>query len=137
MCIRDSTYNTSEYKRDPSYQGQSFRTFSPRHLLRLWTTYRLPGALNAWDVGGGINVQSGTYSEGGKPLVRATQGGYATASLRVGYRISPQWSAALNVSNLFDRSYYTRLGSGGFGPANFGNVYGEPRNVQVSLRGRF
>jgi len=131
------TYNTSEYKRDPSYQGQSFRTFSPRHLLRLWTTYRLPGALNAWDVGGGINVQSGTYSEGGKPLVRATQGGYATASLRVGYRISPQWSAALNVSNLFDRSYYTRLGSGGFGPANFGNVYGEPRNVQVSLRGRF
>jgi outer membrane receptor for ferric coprogen and ferric-rhodotorulic acid len=88
-------------------------------------------------VGGGINVQSSTYSEGGKPLVRATQGGYATASLRVGYRISPQWSAALNISNLFDRSYYTRLGSGGFGPANFGNVYGEPRNVQVSLRGKF
>ena len=79
----------------------------------------------------------GTSSEGGKPLVRATQGGYATASLREGYRISPQWSAALNVTNLFDRSYYTRLGSGGFGPANFGNVYGEPRNVQVSLRGRF
>lgn len=131
------TYNTSEYKRDPTYQGQSFRTFSPRHLLRLWTTYRLPGALNAWDVGGGINLQSSTYSEGGRPLVRATQGGYATASLRVGWRISPQWNAALNISNLFDRRYYTRLGSGGFGPANFGNVYGEPRNVQLSLRMKF
>lgn len=69
--------------------------------------------------------------------MRATQAGYAVASLRVGYRISPHWNVALNVNNLFDRTYYTRLGSGGFGPANFGNVYGEPRNVQVTLRAKF
>ena len=131
------THNTSEYKRDPGNQGQPFRTIAPRHLLRLWTSYRLPGSLNAWDMGAGVNAQSSIYSEGGNPAVRATQGGYAVASLRVGYRIDSHWSLALNVGNLFDRTYYKRLGSGGFGPANFGNVYGEPRNVQVTLRGRF
>lgn len=131
------TWNTSKYKEDPKNQGQPFRTIAPKHLLRLWTNYRLPGSLSAWDVGAGINAQSGIYSEGGSPAVRATQGGYAVASLRVGYRIDSHWSAALNVGNLFDRTYYTRLGSGNFGPANFGNVYGEPRNVQVTLRGKF
>lgn len=131
------TWNTSKYKEDPKNQGQPFRTIAPKHLLRLWTNYRLPGSLSAWDVGAGINAQSSIYSEGGSPAVRATQGGYAVASLRVGYRIDSHWSAALNVGNLFDRTYYTRLGSGNFGPANFGNVYGEPRNVQVTLRGKF
>lgn len=131
------TYNTSEYKQDPTNQGQPFRSIAPRHLLRLWSNVRLPGALNAWDVGAGLNAQSSIYSEGGSPAIRATQGGYAVASMRVGYRINPHWNLALNVSNLFDRRYYTRLGSGGFGPANFGNVYGEPRNVQVTLRAKF
>ncbi|MNV71087.1 Fe(3+)-pyochelin receptor precursor [compost metagenome] len=57
--------------------------------------------------------------------------------MRIGYRINQHWSAALNVSNLFDKTYYTRLGSGGFGPTNFGNVYGEPRSAQLTLRAKF
>lgn len=131
------TYNTSKYKQDPTNQGQAFRTFSPKHLLRLWTSYRLPGDWNAWDVGAGVNVQSAIYNEGGTPKVRVSQPGYAVASLRIGYRINQRWSAALNVSNLFDKTYYTRLGSGGFGPTNFGNVYGEPRSAQLTLRAKF
>lgn len=131
------TFNTSKYKQDATYQGQSFRSFSPKHMLRLWTSYRLPGDWNAWDVGGGVNVQSATYNEGGTPKVRVTQAGYAVASLRVGYRINANWSASLNIGNLFDRTYYTRLGSASFGPASFGNVYGEPRNTQITLRAKF
>ncbi|MFT3803915.1 MAG: TonB-dependent siderophore receptor [Burkholderiaceae bacterium] len=131
------TYNTSKYIQDPVSQGLPFRSFSPKHMLRLWTTYRLPGPWNAWDLGGGVNWQSATYSEGGRPAVRASQSSYAVVSLRAGYRIDRHWSASLNVNNLFDKTYYTRLGSGGFGPANFGNVYGEPRSVQLTLRARF
>lgn len=131
------TFNTSKYKEDGTLQGQSFRTFSPKHLLRVWTTYQLPGDWNAWSIGGGVNLQSRTYNEGGTPKARVAQGGYAVASLRVGYRINEQWSAALNINNLFDRTYYTRLGSGGFGPANFGNVYGEPRSAMLTVRAKF
>lgn len=131
------TFNLSKYLTDPVNSGQPFRTSSPKHLLRLWTSYQLPGELNAWTVGGGVNVQSGIYTEGGRPTARVSQAGYAVANLRVGYRIDRHWSAAVNVNNLFDRGYYSRLGSPGFGPATMGNVYGEPRNVMLTLRARY
>lgn len=131
------TYNTSKYLSDPVNQGMPFRTASPRHMLRLWTSYQLPGKLHAWTVGGGINAQSGIYTEGGNPSARVEQGGYAVVNLRVGYKIDKHWSAALNVNNVFDRSYFTRLGSPGFGPATMGNVYGEPRSFMLSLRARY
>ena len=51
---------------------------------------------------------------------------------RVGYQINRHWSAALNLANLFDKTYYQTIGA----PA-WGNFYGEPRSVTVSLRGRF
>lgn len=131
------TFNTARYLRDATYEGQPFRSIAPKHLLRLWTSYQLPGHWSAWNIGGGVDVQSGTYSQGGNPGVRVEQGGYAVAGLRAGYRIDRTWSLGLNVNNLFDRRYYSRLGSAGaFGPANFGNVYGEPRNVTLTLRAK-
>lgn len=39
---------------------------------------------------------------------------------------------ALNVNNLFDKSYYAVIGT----PVA-GNWYGEPRNLALTLRGRF
>ncbi|MEG2931900.1 MAG: TonB-dependent receptor [Ruthenibacterium sp.] len=39
------TYNTTRYLSDPDYQGQIFNTWTPRHMLRLWGSYRLPGEL--------------------------------------------------------------------------------------------
>jgi outer membrane receptor for ferric coprogen and ferric-rhodotorulic acid len=131
------TFNTAKYLQDATYEGQPFRSIAPKHMVRLWTSYQLPGQWNAWNIGGGVDVQSGTYSEGGNPSVRVKQGGYAVASLRAGYQIDKTWSLGLNVNNLFDRRYYSRLGSAGaFGPANFGNVYGEPRNVMLTLRAK-
>ncbi|MFT4171153.1 MAG: TonB-dependent siderophore receptor [Rhodocyclaceae bacterium] len=131
------TFNSTKYLKDATYEGQPFRSIAPRHLLRLWTSYRLPGEWSAWDVGGGVDAQSGTYSQGGNPSVRVQQGGYSVASLRAGYRIDKTWSLALSINNLFDRTYYSRLGTAGrFGPANFGNVYGEPRNVVLTLRAK-
>jgi len=130
------TFNTTKYLQDATNQGQSLRSFAPKHLLRLWTTYQLPGQLNAWTLGGGVDLQSGISSTGGSPSVKVSQGGYAVASAYLGYRIDKHWSVALNVNNLFDRTYYSRLGTGAFGPANFGNVYGEPRHVMLTLRAK-
>ena len=64
--------------------------------------------------------------------VTLRQGGYALANLRVGYRIDPHWTAALNINNLFDRTYYHSLSN-----PNWNNRYGEPRSFNLPLRGTF
>ncbi len=64
--------------------------------------------------------------------MRATQAGYAVASLRVGYRISPHWNVALNVNNLFDKRYFDSLEGN-----NGGNYYGTPRSFLLSTRYQF
>jgi len=132
------TFNTTRYLRDSSSQGASFRTFTPKHLFRLWTTYRLPGEWNRWSVGGGVNLQSGIYTESAMQgpvsgsAVRVSQGGYAIWNARIGYRMSDHVSLGLNVNNLFDKVYYQRLGN-----ADMGNAYGEPRSVMLNVRVKY
>jgi outer membrane receptor for ferric coprogen and ferric-rhodotorulic acid len=92
----------------------------PRHSAKLFTTYRLSGALNRLTVGGGVNWQSQSGYVG-----EFQQAGYAVASLMARYTFSPQLSAALNVNNLFDKHYYSGLSA-------YGGVYGAPRNVMLS-----
>jgi outer-membrane receptor for ferric coprogen and ferric-rhodotorulic acid len=60
------------------------------------------------------------------------QGAYAVAGLRLGYRIDPKWSVALNIDNVFDERYYQTITS-----TYYGNWYGAPRNFTLSLRGQF
>lgn len=131
------TFVETEYLRDrtrtgePSAnEGKSFRTTTPKHLFRVWTTYQLPGALSAWSVGGGISTQSEIYSLSNN--IRYEQGSFTLVNARVGYNMSEHWSVALNVNNLFDEKYYQRLGT-----VTSGNRYGEPRAVLVSLRGKW
>ncbi|MFZ5507587.1 MAG: TonB-dependent siderophore receptor [Pseudomonadota bacterium] len=121
------TYNKTRYLKDRSNQGQPFRTQTPRHLLKLWTDYRLPLAGGRWNVGGGIQAQSSYYALDG--TVRSVQPAFAVASLRVGYRFSRQASAALSVNNIFDKTYYS-----GMRGVSFGNSYGDPRNVVLAVR---
>jgi len=106
---------------------------SPRHLFRLWTDYRLPGQWNRLTVGGGVNVQSGTYVSlpqyGG---ARLEQGGYATVDVKLGYDINSHLDAALHVTNLFDRKYYQTISS-----PRSQNIFGEPRAVMLTLRARY
>lgn len=131
------TFVETEYLRDrtrtgaPSAnEGKSFRTTTPKHLFRVWTTYQLPGALSQWSVGGGINTQSEIYSLSNN--IRYEQEGYTLLNARVGYDLSEHWSLSLNVNNLLDEKYYQRLGT-----VISGNRYGEPRAVLVGLRGKW
>ncbi|MBL8265175.1 TonB-dependent siderophore receptor [Steroidobacter sp.] len=138
------TYNENEYK--SGYRtdlGTSYMPRTPAHLFKLWSTYQFAGALDGLKVGGGLNAQSRTSVVGSlatyDPVTGAVQTStpyrfhqdpYATVSLRGEYSFNDTWSVALNLTNLFDRTYYRTLGD-----TRRGNWYGEPRSFVVSLKG--
>lgn len=125
------TYTTTEYLKDSvAASGSRYSSFTPRHMLRLWSHYDLPWQDRRWSVGAGVQAQS-DYSVDYRD-VTLRQGGYALVNLSLGYRVDAHWSVAANVGNLFDRTYYQSLSNPGWN-----NRYGEPRNLTLSLRGRF
>ncbi|WP_377647468.1 Fe(3+)-pyochelin receptor FptA [Pseudomonas aeruginosa] len=125
------TYTSTEYLKDSQNDsGTRYSTFTPRHLLRLWSNYDLPWQDRRWSVGGGLQAQS-DYSVDYRG-VSMRQGGYALVNMCLGYKIDEHWTAAVNVNNLFDRTYYQSLSN-----PNWNNRYGEPRSFNVSLRGAF
>lgn len=125
------TYTKTKYLKDSiASSGESYSSFTPRNLLKLWTNYDLPWQDRRWSIGAGLEAQS-DYSVTSQK-VKLTQGGYGIASARLGYKIDKHWSIALNANNLFDRKYYQTLFS-----SSWNNRYGEPRNFMVSLKGQF
>ncbi|CAB5691297.1 Fe(III)-pyochelin receptor [Delftia tsuruhatensis] len=124
------TYNSNKYAQDISSEGKSFNTYTPRHLLRVWSTYRLPGTWSDFTIGGGVNAQSSNYRQVG--VVAVTVPGRAVWNSHVRYRINRQWEASLNFNNMFDKTYYVSVGN-----LLNSSHYGEPRNVMLTLRGSF
>lgn len=97
-------------------------TTLPRQSLKTFTTYRLPGALDQFTVGGGVNWQSKV----GEDLHTFSQGSYAVTNLLVRYAITPALSTSVNLNNLFDREYLSYAGNHG--------MYGAPRNLMTSVK---
>ncbi len=141
MLIGGYTFNLNRNRTS----GAALNTVMPKHLFKLYTTYRLPGALNDFKVGGGVQVQSATYVSGTASSVDSTgqvisdsepfdyaQAGYATWNGLVEYRIDEHWDVTLNGNNLFDKKYYETVGT-----STYGNYYGEPRNFMLTLRGTY
>ncbi|MFC4309066.1 TonB-dependent siderophore receptor [Steroidobacter flavus] len=60
-----------------------------------------------------------------------TVASYAVVAARIDYRLSDKWSMALNIENLFDKTYYQTVSGSPIG----GNWYGTPRSATVSVRG--
>jgi len=124
------TFNRTKYLEDVNSGGLAFNSFTPKHMLRLWTTYQPDGALRDFTVGGGVNTQSMSYRTIGAQS--AVVSGRAVWNSMVKYQINPRWSATLNFNNMFDKRYYSTLSS--FVNASY---YGDPRNVMLTLRGSF
>ncbi|MBW7899893.1 MAG: TonB-dependent siderophore receptor [Rhodocyclaceae bacterium] len=131
------TYTDAKYIRNAAntaLEGTRFDTAFPEHLFKLSTLYRLPGNLNQWRVGAGIQWQSEIYKTGvnaGTPF-RIEQKTYAVADLTLGYQASKNVDVQLNIDNLFDKRYYHSLGS----HPGWGGVarYGMPRNFMMMVK---
>ena len=119
-------YTTTTYLDDPDNQGQVFSTWTPKHMLRLWSGYTLPGAWDKFSVGAGINLQSHTLDTERTFKVA----GYSIWNARLAWQATPQVALSVNVNNVFDKRYiipaYNTTGSN--------NYYGDPRNVQFTLK---
>jgi outer membrane receptor for ferric coprogen and ferric-rhodotorulic acid len=118
--------------------GERINTLNPRNILRISTTYDLGGALEGLTVGGGVNWQSEIYTLATIPTSNTTtiranvrQEPYALVNLMARYRVNRHVEVSANVDNLFDETYYRRVGfyNGGY--------FGEPRKVTVAVRTRF
>ncbi|UVA81144.1 TonB-dependent siderophore receptor [Pandoraea commovens] len=122
------TLLNTRYNSDPSQIGQALDGEEPQHLFKLYTTYRFSdgpfgGVLDGLRIGGGVRIQSSTYR-----TVGAAQGGYAVWDAMLAYRVNRHLEAQLNVNNVFNRDYYARV------PSTFYGIYGERRNVMLTLR---
>lgn len=131
------TYNETKYRRDrtatnapSSLQVQVYSSYTPRHIARIWANYRLPGALSAATAAIGVNAQSRTFV--GTGAFALVQKGYTLVNGRLAYDISDNWTAAINVNNLFDKHYFRKLSG-----TTAGNYYGDPRNVMLTIRAAY
>lgn len=120
------TFNTTKYLQDPDNQGEVFSTWTPKQMLRVWADYKLPGDLNKFSVGGGMNTQSNALSFDRSFEVP----GFTIWSARAAYQFSPEISLALNINNLFDKTYYVPSYNG---PTS-NNYYGAPRSALLTLK---
>ena len=114
--------------------GADVNSIYPRKLLRLFTTYRLPGSLNGLTVGGGVAWQGSTYTNAVNPqgaTERVEQGAYAVANLMARYEFTPQLSLQLNISNVTNRKYYGIFDA-------YGQItYMAPRNATLLMKYKF
>lgn len=115
----------------PSLKGMVYSNWTPKHSLRVWADYTLPGAWNKLSVGGGVNVQSHTWSNDyTKNGYNFDLAGFAIWSTRVAYQVSDSVNVAVNVNNLFDKVYYTP----GYNAITGNNYYGDPRNLMFTVK---
>ena len=135
------TYQHTRDADDGYVYSSVLQTTTPQQVVRLFSSYRLPGALDNVTVGGGVNWQSEFFGNvfqpnpndavNGGDYARITQDSYYLVDLMARYRFNEHLSTTLNVKNLFDKKYYTGLGNFGTG------FYGEPRSLQLATRWDF
>ena len=130
-------FNATHFKAEDA-DGDAYNTDSPRTVLRVFTTYRLPGDWHRLTVGGGANWQAKTTNPTGvyhpdnpNGLGEYRQGAYVLGSLMARYQFTPQLSLQFNVDNLFDKWYYTSV--------NFNEqvMWGTPRSYRATLSYKF
>jgi outer membrane receptor for ferric coprogen and ferric-rhodotorulic acid len=116
------------FSRNLSRDGDNkpVNTDVPHNSFKLFSTYKVNDIGAGLTVGGGLRWQSRIYRDAiGPNGERATQGSYAVADAMLRYAINRQVEVAMNLNNLFDRSYHSSAISA---------YAGAPRNLALSLR---
>ena len=113
--------------------GQPINTHHPRSLFKLYTTYRMTGALRGLTLGGGLDWQGSSYQTVASPKgsVKVGQGSYALLHLLARYEFNRHVSASLHIHNALDRHYYSQIGSFSQG------WWGAPRNVTLMVKAQY
>jgi outer membrane receptor for ferric coprogen and ferric-rhodotorulic acid len=97
--------------------------------MKVYARYQ-PAFLRGAFIGGGATANSALLGSGVFGI--REQGGYAVANAQVGYAITPAVTVSLAINNLFDRSYWARVGG-----LNTYNIYGDPRSMLLTVRGSY
>lgn len=120
------TYTTTTYIKDPENEGKVFNQWTPKHMLRVWSDYRLPGDWSRVSAGLGFSSQSHTLGYESTFDVP----GYTVWNARLAYQLTPEVSLAVNANNLFDKHYI----ASGYNQLGGNNNFGEPRNMMFSVK---
>ncbi|THF66639.1 TonB-dependent siderophore receptor [Pseudothauera nasutitermitis] len=115
-------------------QGEKVSTLTPENQFSLFTTYKPGGRNGRLTLGGGARWQDKTWGDVYNPAVgtvKHTVDDYWLVDAMANWRFSDKLSASLNISNLFDKKYYTIF--------NWYSTYtwGEPRSVNLSVKYTF
>ena len=127
----DISAGWSHFKaKDPD--GINVQAHQPRRVFRMATKYEFGGALGGFSLGGSLRWESRPPQTAENPATGVIepvgQKAYALVNLMGAYDVTEALSLQVNVNNVFDKAYYnTNSWFGGF-------IYGEPRNVRVTLR---
>ncbi|MBU8976538.1 TonB-dependent receptor [Lysobacter sp. MMG2] len=102
-------------------------TGTPERSGSLWTTYDL----QQWTFGYGVTYMSNydVYTGNGANIAEVK--GFTTHRAMVGYDINERFALQLNVNNLFDKEYYTRIRNNGWATP------GDARSVVLMATYRF
>nr|WP_314741684.1 TonB-dependent siderophore receptor [uncultured Haemophilus sp.] len=122
------TFNRSKYLRSEStryFSGENFSKHTPKHMLRLYTSYNLPIDQKRWTVGAGVSTQSKTESLNG-----IRQSGYAIWDANIRYEVSKNFAVNLIGKNLTNKRYYE---NNRVRTAGINNHYGLERTGVLSL----
>lgn len=110
--------------------GQRMNSTAPLNMVKVSSTYRLPGDWNGMTVGAAVNWQSDIYRGAYRPdgsLQNITQKSYTVVDLMGRYAFDKHVSATLNVKNLLDQKYYENVGFYN------GVFWGDPRSLSLGV----
>lgn len=116
---------------------RKFDTDYPEHIVKLSSTYALPGRWQGLKLGGSLYWQSRIYNTNLGSNFRGIaftveQNSYVLLDLMASYKINAHLDVQVNINNLFDRTYYKAVGY----DIRWGSTdaYGDPRNILASIR---
>ncbi|KTS74640.1 TonB-dependent receptor [Pseudomonas oryzihabitans] len=113
-----------------SGDGNTLFEAMPKHMASLWTKYTLAGGpLTGLSIGGGVTAMSDFSQTNQTSGVTISAPGYATVDAKLAYPVTKQLTATLDVNNLLDKDYWSRVGS-----VSTFNFQGPSRSVMVGAR---
>lgn len=126
------------YNETEDAAGNKVNTANPKQIAKLNTSYQFKGDLVGLRVGGSLNWYGSSYdyinmgTRTTPHLIKAEQKNYVVTSLYGAYDINKKTNISLNINNLFDEQYYTRI------IASYKTGYmGDGRSAVVSLNYKF